>query len=990
MRHISCMIGLGMLVIWSYQLMAQTQQHHYNDNPYFMHQIADSTVNMYDVATSFERFVKTHPEAINKKNGTKRVVNSYLHWQKRVKPYTDKKGNIHYPTATQKEEILHRINTLTPTQTTATAWRVIGPFQIYNKKRNAIGPHHNNVRRFDIYKQNTNILYCGTETGMVYKTTDKGLNWTPCDPIRYFGGDIRTVEIAYQNANKVIIGSDKNLWMTQDGGDTWRQLPLPAGIYVRDAVFDPKNDNHILAGNDYGLYESKDNGQTWNKKSSGRVFDIRYQYHDDPQQQNTIYLLQGGERGTDQQNYVSFKKSTDNGNTFTTKQLKTPFKIASGRIGLSYAQRHNQHLHLLVNEYNSFYYNTDKFQGKPYILHSADGGNTWTYRHGDYPRTAAGDNIYGGQGYYDMAIVASPHDPQTIIYGLTGMYRSQNGGETATNIGGYTGKFDLHPDIQELHTVGNETWMATDGGMIYSTDFFLHHAQTRTKGMFSSDFWGFDQGWNEDIIVGGRNHNGNLIYLPDQWELPAFVGGSERSTGYVFMSNERKIAFSDNEGGSGVIAPDDYLQDFPLFQGLYKFPFENTQRGLDYCQDPRYAKQFFAATNHGHENQPLRTLWRTQDDGMTFTATHTFATDIQSYDISRANPQLLVVATIQGLHYSTDGGDNFAPIQMPQGYDGIFGANFWVQLHPTDSRQIWLTPRTTGKCYRTLDFGETWQEIGEGLDNVSLGYFFLTGNSKNAAYAIANYEVPFGNQGGRYQVGKMYYYDDQQGRWTDISNGLRNDMGIFKIRPFYKKSVLRIGTRDGIWERPLTDPHFVPIAQPMVRNKGNQYVSTTDTLYLDSYSITNHTDAQWHWKISPKPIYISNPTDRNPKVVLGKPNSYSVELTVSNPYGTHTKRVEGMFVATGETITGATDQSSTPQTTLLPTRLNPSQPLWVTHPIDSPIQLTIYDTKGKIWTKQVVQKGQTAIRTDGFPQGIMLYRLTGENNYQQIGKFLIQ
>lgn len=990
MRYEIQIILLGIISMWTVQLLAQRPQNQYKDNPRFMQKIADSTVNFIEVTKEFEQFVRENPDAVNKKNGTKRVVNHYLHWKNRVKPYTDSDGEIHYPTLQDKDKLLHKINALTPTDIDALLWRVIGPFQIYNKKRKAIGPHHTNVRRFDIYRQNTDILYCGTETGMVYKTVDKGEHWTPCDPKRYFGGDIRTVEIANLNPNKVIIGSDKNLWMTQDGGDTWQQLPLPAGIYVRDAVFDPKNDNHILAGNDYGLYESKDNGNTWYKKSSGRVFDIRYQYRTDSREQNTVYLLQGGERGTETQNYVVFKKSTDNANSFTTQNLQIPFKIASGRIGLSSSDAHNQHLYLLVNQYDRHYFNTDKFQGKPYILHSSDGGTTWTYQDGDYPYTVAGDNIYGGQGYYDMAIIASPNDPNTIIYGFTSMYRSENGGRTATNIGGYTGRFDLHPDIQELHTVGNETWMATDGGMIYSTDFFDKNAQTRTQGMFSSEFWGFDQGWNEDIIVGGRNHNGNLVYMPEKWELPAFLGGSERSTGYVFMSNERKISFSDNEGGSGVIVPDNYLQDFPLFQGFYKFPFENTQRGLDFCQDPRYAQRFFLAPGYGNENQPLRTLWLTEDDGYSFTAVHTFQTDIQSYDISRANNQLMVVATIQKLYYSTDGGVTFSPINMPQGYDGMFGANFYVQLHPTDSQQIWLTPRTTGKCYRTLDFGKTWQRIDQGLENISLGYFFLTGNNKNAAYAIANYEIPFGNQGGRYQVGKMYYYDDRQSRWTDISNGLRNDMGINKLRPFYKKSLIRIGTRDGIWERPLTDPHFLPIAQPIVLNKGSRHVNTTDTLYLDSYSIANHTDTHWHWKITPQPLYISNPTARNPKVVLGKPSTYTVSLTVSNQYGTHTKSVERMFVATGEVLTNTEQSATLFSAKISPTIVASSQPLWVTNHTDTAIELTIYDTKGSLQIKQMVEKGKTAIDTDLLPKGIMIYKLKGNKNYQQIGKFLIQ
>jgi hypothetical protein len=57
---------------------------------------------------------------------------------------------------------------------------------------------------------------------------------------------------------------------------------------------------------------------------------------------------------------------------------------------------------------------------------------------------------------------------------------------------------------------------------------------------------GFDQGWNDDIMVGGRYHNGNMGRFENypQGEFIA-LGGGEAPTGYANYSDERITQFSD-------------------------------------------------------------------------------------------------------------------------------------------------------------------------------------------------------------------------------------------------------------------------------------------------------------------------------------------------------------------------------------------------------------------------------------------------------------
>src|SRR4051812_3991369 len=56
---------------------------------------------------------------------------------------------------------------------------------------------------------------------------------------------------------------------SEDGGKTWRNLPL-AGVHVdhHEVVWDPSDHRHMLIGNDGGLYETYDNMKTWRQFSN--------------------------------------------------------------------------------------------------------------------------------------------------------------------------------------------------------------------------------------------------------------------------------------------------------------------------------------------------------------------------------------------------------------------------------------------------------------------------------------------------------------------------------------------------------------------------------------------------------------------------------------------------------------------------------------------------------------------------------------------------
>jgi len=58
--------------------------------------------------------------------------------------------------------------------------------------------------------------------------------------------------------------TNTNLARSEDGGHTWRTVPLP-GVHVdyHEVLWDPSDHRHMIVGNDGGVYESYDNMKTW-------------------------------------------------------------------------------------------------------------------------------------------------------------------------------------------------------------------------------------------------------------------------------------------------------------------------------------------------------------------------------------------------------------------------------------------------------------------------------------------------------------------------------------------------------------------------------------------------------------------------------------------------------------------------------------------------------------------------------------------------------
>lgn len=142
----------------------------------------------------------------------------------------------------------------------------------------------------DIYGQLTtiaespmdeNLLYAGTDDGLVHVTIDGGKNWTKIDNIpgvperTYVNAIIASAHnknTAYAAFNHHRYGDFKPyLFKTTDAGKTWSAIQnnLPEKGTTYCITEDPANANLLFAGTEFGVYFSIDGGAKWVQLKGG-------------------------------------------------------------------------------------------------------------------------------------------------------------------------------------------------------------------------------------------------------------------------------------------------------------------------------------------------------------------------------------------------------------------------------------------------------------------------------------------------------------------------------------------------------------------------------------------------------------------------------------------------------------------------------------------------------------------------------------------------
>ena len=556
----------------------------------------------------------------------------------------------------------------------------------------AIGPGNMSGRILDIEFDpgNTNIVYVGSASGGLWKSTDGGDTWvTSSDELPTLS--IGAVCVLPTNPDIVLIGTGEGtsagagddgvgILKSTDGGLTWNttglSFPLTAGHGFHVMEVNPLTGT-ILAGANDGLWRSTDDGDTWTRiQSGGNYYDVKFK-PDDP---TVIYTCKGASSTGN-----NVKVSTDDGLTWTMLGTGQPASLV-GKTKIAVTPADPDVIY--ANYVNS---SSQRTLG---IYRSDDAGATWN-------QVYSGSNMTNQQGWYNLSLAVDPDDPSIVIAGGVSLYRSTNAGTTFVKTGeGFIlgNETDVHWDHHAIayepgasHTV----WVGNDGGVWKSTDDGVNWS-SRREGISSYQFYDICVAQADpDFAMGGAQDNG----IPGRSGVDDWFVSNLTADGFVcniHPDNDLKV-YAEWQFGNHVKSLDGGQTWQPTMTGITGSGAWLAPVALD-NHDP---KQLFTATSDGiFRSNNRANLWSN-------VATHTAIW----IDCSLASTEAVWTVNAGRPYVSIDDGDSWTAANS---YGFSVGNERKVTAHPTDPNAAFVTfggYNSNSKIAMTLDLGVTWSDV---------------------------------------------------------------------------------------------------------------------------------------------------------------------------------------------------------------------------------------------------------------------------------------
>jgi photosystem II stability/assembly factor-like uncharacterized protein len=314
------------------------------------------------------------------------------------------------------------------------------------------------------------IVYVGSASGGVWKTTNGGVTWMPLfDQMDFLS--IGDLALEPGNPDVVYVGTGEGnprnsvsfgngVYKTTDGGKTWNHLGLADSLHITRILVDPKNPEnvyvaalgHIFGPNpERGVFVSRDSGATWEKTL---FIDDRHGAADidiDPENPNLLYAAMwsfdrkpwthrsGSEEG-------GVFKSVDGGRTWKESEKGLPKLM--GRIGIKVAPSDSKTVYVIAETHEGSLYRSD------------DHGESFTEVHKD-PGIV-------NRGLYYTDLRVDPANADRVYAVSSSLQVSIDGGKTFETISPNT-----HVDYHALWIDPQNPkrmWQGQDGGVAVSHD----------------------------------------------------------------------------------------------------------------------------------------------------------------------------------------------------------------------------------------------------------------------------------------------------------------------------------------------------------------------------------------------------------------------------------------------------------------------------------------------------------------------------------------
>lgn len=763
-------------------------------------------VNLVAIQQRFDEWAKT--QDLSKAKGWK----VYKRWENEYAKYADGKGDlpspINYLTAINNAAQIKNNNAY---KSLGASWSPVGPFV---KPSNYFDLDQYNMGRINcvaFHPTDTNTLFVGVGQGGIWKSTNNGQTWTPLtdnslpilrisdiaiDPLQpntmYASvGDYSYIGIAIEtDGRKRNTHYGLGVYKTTDGGNTWSPTGLSFAItqldgsLSRKVVIDPVNTQNLVAATTAGVFKSTDGGQNWAKTLDSLMWDMEQ----DPVDPNILYAASGFVASLSEGS-AGIWKSTDFGGNWTLLNTGIPARDTVQRINISISSKDPNYIYAVC---------CDMFGGFGGLYRSTNGGNTWSLQSSS-PNILHWSNgsASGGQGTYDLAILADPKDTNKVYVGGININCSIDGGITWNEVLNDSVTPYVHVDQHSFdYNPLNSTYYICNDGGIYKADSLSPDTANKilsiSDGLAIRSFYrvGLCDDY-EGFVISGAHDNGTAIRdTTGEWH---HLFGGDGMKGLIHPHDPQKIYFSYQYG---VFFKSDDFGITPNYMGV-----GGNERG------EWTTPMVFHPNNPDTMYSAYGNVWRSEDGGNNWQAISAF----DSINGQWPNPSTSIVVAPSNTNYiyltkrvyhqfnahseawvSKDNGLTWIDITagLP---DSAFLMS--VAVSSIDANVAWITCAglfNGVKVFKTTDAGATWTNISYNLPNVPANAIvYHKGTSNNAVYVATDMGI--------------YYINDNLTSWqpynTNLPNVIVTDLAIHdKTQKLWASTFGR-----GMWMSDLQD-----------------------------------------------------------------------------------------------------------------------------------------------------------------------------------------
>ena len=598
-----------------------------------------------------------------------------------------------------------------------------------NKTPRNIGPGgmSGRVTSIDVVHSNPDIMYAGTASGGLWKSTSGGIKWAPIFEDEATAS-IGAVAIQQSNPSVIWVGTGEGnprnslnggygIYKSLDGGKNWILMGLEKTRHIHRVIIDPTNPNTVYAAAigspwgehpERGVYKTTDGGKTWNKilytnQKSGAADLVM-----DPQNPNKLiaamwehkrdpWFFNSGGEGS------GLYSTYDGGDTW--KKISSEDGLPEGnlgRIGIAIAPSKPDVIYALIEAKKNALYK------------STDGGVNWK---------KVSDNMdeIGNRPFYYADIYVDSQNENRLFSIFTYVNVSEDGGKSFKQLmPAYGVDNGIHPDHHAwwIHPTNGDFMIdGNDGGMNITKD--------------GGDTWRFignlpvAQFYHINIdnefpynVYGGMQDNGS-------WRGPAYVW---RAQG-IRNSYWQEISFGD---GFDVIPDKDDSQ----------FGWTMSQEGYVSRYDWKTGNNYIVRPTHPNADVTLRFNWnaainidpnsnstlyfgsqfvhKSTDKGQTW--------QIISPDLTTNDPDKLKQHESGGLTMDATGAENHCTILV-------------IEPSEMEANMLWVST-DDGRVHYTQDGGTQWTEVTKNIKDLPKGSWIpqikASKTNKGEALLVAN------------------------------------------------------------------------------------------------------------------------------------------------------------------------------------------------------------------------------------------------------------